>query len=377
MTIAVVGAGMIGSAAARHLAEDGQDVVLIGPGEPADKRNHTGVFASHHDEGRITRRLATSRFWSRVSGASIARYRDIETRSGIPFFTPAGAMMAAPAQHEFIRAAQAVRDAERLNAESLSPEEVARRFPFFRFPGDVLALYEAGAGHISPRGLVAAQRKLARDASARWIEEEVLALSRCPEGVRITTPSGQMTVDKAIIATGAMSDHLAPRPAGQTVYARTIAFFEISESEAQRLARMPSLVFREDGPAEPYLLPPIRYPDGKIYVKLGGDPEDRILSTPQEIGDWFRSGGNGRVRDHLHAQIRRLMPALDILSVTMEACVTTFTPSGRPVIDWLDERIAFATGGNGAAAKCSDELGRLAACLILGREAPHLSETTL
>ncbi|MEO1277273.1 MAG: FAD-dependent oxidoreductase, partial [Pseudomonadota bacterium] len=94
MRIAVVGAGLIGAAAARHLALMGHQVVLIGPGEPENKRTHQGVFASHYDEGRITRSLATSRFWAEVSRAAIGRYGDIAAHGA--FFAEVGAIMAAP-----------------------------------------------------------------------------------------------------------------------------------------------------------------------------------------------------------------------------------------------------------------------------------------
>jgi sarcosine oxidase len=40
----VVGKGMMGAAAARHLALSGAKVALIGPDEPTDWANHTGVF---------------------------------------------------------------------------------------------------------------------------------------------------------------------------------------------------------------------------------------------------------------------------------------------------------------------------------------------
>ena len=70
------------------------------------------------------------------------------------------------------------------------------------------------------------------------------------------------------------------------------------------------------------------------------------------------------------------MPDLAVRAVQMDACVTTFTPSGRPVIDWLSARIAAASGGNGAGAKCSDELGRLGSILIAGGQEALLTQTT-
>ena len=78
---AVVGRGLTGAAAARHLAEQVPDVVLIGPDEPADRQTHGGVFASHYDEGRITRTIDPDENWARLANRSIARYRDIEARS--------------------------------------------------------------------------------------------------------------------------------------------------------------------------------------------------------------------------------------------------------------------------------------------------------
>ncbi|WP_112324096.1 NAD(P)/FAD-dependent oxidoreductase [Oceanibium sediminis] len=376
MKIAVIGAGLIGAGAARHLTGMGHEVALIGPDEPAKKRTHAGVFASHYDEGRITRILATDAFWSDVSRASIARYGAIASAGGIGFYTNCGAMMAGPAGHPFTEGAARVRQQRAVPSEELEGALLAARFPCFAFPGGTRAFHETTGGHISPRRLVAAQIAAATRAGAVRIREVVSSVTPAAAQVTITTPSASHTADRVLIATGAMTDHIAPRPPGQRVYARTVALFEVDEPEAARLAGMPSLVFRGEGAAEPYLLPPIRYPDGKLYLKLGGDPVDVQLHTPEEIGDWFRSSGNGDVRDHLEAQIRTLMPDLAIRATKMDACVTTFTATGRPVIDWADERIALATGGNGAGAKCSDELGRLAATLISGGADPLLHQTT-
>src|SRR5262245_16509637 len=90
----IVGRGLMGSAAARHLAARGRRVLLIGPAEPVNKAGHDGLFASHYDEGRITRRADKSLIWSRLASRSIERYREIETQSGITFYQEVGSMMA-------------------------------------------------------------------------------------------------------------------------------------------------------------------------------------------------------------------------------------------------------------------------------------------
>ncbi|MEM8868767.1 MAG: FAD-dependent oxidoreductase [Pseudomonadota bacterium] len=377
MRIGVVGCGLIGAAAARHLAKGGHEVLLIGPNEPGDKRRHTGVFGSHYDEGRITRRLATERFWAEVSSASIDRYGEISKESGIRFHTPCGAMIAGARDMDFMGKAEAVRTAMDLDAEELDASRLAAHAPYFCFPQTFHAFHEhSGGGHISPRRLVRAQARAANRHGARHIARPVTALTEHPDSVVLHTEAEDHTVDRALIAAGAMTDHIAPTTVPQKVFGRTVALFEVDHRQARRLTAMPSLVFRwSDVPGEPYLLPPIRYPDGKIYLKLGGDPDDLHLTSAKDICDWFRAGGRTGVRDHLANSIRRLMPGLEIRSTKMDACVTSFTPSGRPVIDWLSSRVATATGGNGAGAKCSDELGRLGAALTTGVADPQLEHT--
>ena len=90
--LAVIGRGMIGSAAARHLSKMGHDVALIGPDEPADYSRHSGVFGSHYDEGRITRRFDPEPFWVQMNCAAISRYDEISAESGVEFYREVGAL---------------------------------------------------------------------------------------------------------------------------------------------------------------------------------------------------------------------------------------------------------------------------------------------
>ena len=66
--------------------------------------------------------------------------------------------------------------------------------------------------------------------------------------------------------------------------------------------------------------------------------------------------------------VEKLMPELRYQSVHTGSCVTSFTPTGKPYIGHVSERVAVLTGGNGAGAKCSDELGRLGAEMLAGSD---------
>lgn len=81
----VVGKGLLGSAAARHLACGGVRTALIGPDEPVNKSSHTGVFASHYDEGRITRGLDPDADWSRLAVQSMCDMMKLREKVRLSF----------------------------------------------------------------------------------------------------------------------------------------------------------------------------------------------------------------------------------------------------------------------------------------------------
>jgi sarcosine oxidase len=133
---------------------------------------------------------------------------------------------------------------------------------------------------------------------------------------------------------------------------------------------MPSMIFEhEDIMLGIYMLPPIRYPDGKIYLKIGGDPTDILLPSEQDVRDWFKTDGNLEIAEHLRKTVAELVPSLAVKSISTTSCVTSYPPTGYPAIGWTSSpSIAVMAGGCGSAAKSSDEIGRLGASLLLDGE---------
>ncbi len=183
MRIAVVGRGLIGAAAARHLALMGHDVVLIGPDEPAEKSSHQGVFASHYDEGRITRSLDPDGFWADVSRASIERYAEIESASGVRFFTGCGALMAGARGSDWLARVGEVRESRRIASRQMRSAELRAAFSYLLLPDDSEAFYEPkDAGHVNPRRLVQAQGIAFTRAGGRIFPASVKSLRESKEG---------------------------------------------------------------------------------------------------------------------------------------------------------------------------------------------------
>lgn len=361
--IAVIGRGLMGSAAAKYLAQAGLAPTLIGPDEPVDKARHRGVFASHYDEGRISRKNATDPYWADASIESIARYSDIERESGIQFFSPVGALMAGEDLGEFMRDARRVAKQFEIDCEDHNRNGLAEHIPSVCLPNGWSALWErTESGYLSPRRLVAAQTRIATASGAEVIESPASALERTPDGIRVRVANETYTFDQVLVAAGGMTDHVLGREANYRVCGRTVTFFELSEAEAKRLSDLPSLVIGTD--EGHYALPPIRYPNGKTYMKLGGDPDDLVLSSPNDIGDWFRTGGRDIAREHQEEWFHTMFPEVAVEQTSTAACITTWTDDFRPEIATLTDGLHVVSAGNGAGAKCSDELGRRGAALI-------------
>lgn len=60
-----------------------------------------------------------------------------------------------------------------------------------------------------------------------------------------------------------------------------------------------------------------------------------------------------------------LFSGLKVEKVSGDGCLTSHTPNAEPYIDLIACGFGVALGGNGYAAKASDEIGRLAARLVL------------
>lgn len=369
----IVGAGMMGAAAARHLSQWTDGVALIGPEEPADPQHHQGVFASHYDEARITRTIDPDPVWARLAHQSIARYGAIAAESGIEFYTESGCLLVGPRRaNRPSYVGNVVEAASRLGvqAQLLDDDGLRQRFSCFAFPKDSEGVWEPErAGHINPRRLVKAQTVLAERQGCALIRQTVTSIREENGQAMATTAEGETySAGKALVAAGGFSINkaLLPRRLDLSVYARTVAFYQVDEDAMDEWREVPSLIWKwteeDDGI---YLLPPVRYPDGRIYLKIGGDPDDVQLQDEPEVRSWFRSGGRQSTHSHLTQVMERLMPRLDLSRTSRAACVTSFTPTGYPAISMsASNKIGVLSGGCGAAAKSSDEIGRLGAELL-------------
>ncbi|RUM08238.1 NAD(P)/FAD-dependent oxidoreductase [Rhizobium chutanense] len=368
----IIGRGMMGAAAARYLSSMADGIALIGPREPEERKAHHGVFASHYDEARITRTFDGNLAWGTFAARALERYREIEASSGISFYSEVGCLFAGPTpkdEQDYINRALTVSRTLGSDIETIAPSQLRERFSYLAVDPDFTGYFERKrAGHINPRALVHAQARLAERGGVSLIEATATSVRDVGSHVEVTTGDRRYSAERVLVAAGGFSNFhaLLPRPVDTRVMARTVVFYEIGEREMAVFGDMPSTIVLGDREEDHiYILPPVRYPDGKTYLKLGGDTEGLSFGRLEDAGVWFRSDGSAAERDHLCRIALQLMPALAGCPVTSAPCVANFTSTGYPYIGFTQSpRVAVLTGGNFVAAKSSDELGRLGALLL-------------
>ncbi|MEZ5177468.1 MAG: FAD-dependent oxidoreductase [Acidimicrobiales bacterium] len=310
--VVVVGLGLVGAGALRHLAAEGLDVVGVGPPEPETGTwaTHPGPFASHYDSGRITRLLDARFEWAELAARSIAEYPTIAEHGGIGFHTPAGTVFAS-ADPDHIARLDAV--GHRVGARHEVLGSVADGLPAtddgrvlvadgrLALPaGSTVVAEPAPAGFVDPRRMLAAQLAAARRHGAGVVEAAATAVEPDPEGWRVTTAYGHdLRAPRVVVATGAHTDG-TDLPGGRfagRVRPETVVIATLGADEAARLAGIPSVLAHLPGSsfADLYQVPPTAYPDGSVGLKLGATLREwEPLATGEARRAWMAGSGHER-----------------------------------------------------------------------------------
>ncbi|WP_436758828.1 FAD-dependent oxidoreductase [Streptosporangium sp. V21-05] len=368
--VAVIGAGLMGSATAWELARRGHAVTLI---EAYDVGHRRG---SSHGTSRIYRRAYADPEYVRLTGLSGELWRELENDTGTSLLRVTGGLDLG-----------AERDPEglaRLLAEAgvphelLSPGAAAERWPFMRFEGPVLHHPEAGTADAD--ATVAAAVTRAAELGAQVITGvRFTGAEPLPDGrVRLRTEGPEVTAG------------VRPRTEGPEVTAATVVV-----AAGPWLPELAGLL------GVPVELPPLRVTQQQVFHFLSHDPEARwpvFVHTdgPQIYG--LPSGGDGgslpavkvaqhdagrpvtattrdgvvdpASRDVVTSHVRKWLPGLDPAPLTEASCLYTITPDEDFVLDRVGPFV-IASPCSGHGAKFAPLIGRMTADLALGHTAPH------
>lgn len=371
----VIGAGPLGSSTARHLADRGDSVLVIGPEEPSDFADHRGTWSGHYDSGRMCHVLEIPVLTGMLTTRSVRRFPDLVARTGIDFRTPVPCLSVNPRDTAGDVAAEWFdRDVLAGNARDLGvsvdlldEEDLRRTYPQLEFEPEHVGVLQPDGMIVDPRELVRAQLAAATSSGAEILRDRVVAVEDQGDYREVVTSSGTRHKARSIVlALGAATNAsgLLPRPLQLYTFGATVVLFEV-EDEAE--VDMPAMMYlkRRDGRSlfGGVVMSPVRYPDGRRYLKVAGSSVmDTPLDSPEEIAAWVRTGGNAADIDEATAVVRDLLPGIRLGDARTRPCLTCATATNHPYIDRVDEHTVLAVEGE-RGAMAADEIGRLTAGL--------------
>lgn len=385
--VAVVGAGPMGSAAARHLSLETSSVALIGPEDVLDFSTHEGAWSGWADQGRAFATIDVPLASGLISRRAGRRFAGLAEQTGIEFTTPNPQLTIAPLDavapeiddpdfgviHE--TTALDYRDPTLLlqraadlgvRAEYTEKDALASYAPTLTLPAGHYGIYQPDSFIINPRRLVAAQIAAAQSQGVTRVVDEAASWSRIPGGFEVVLRSGRtIRAAQIVLAAGVYLNlsGLSPKPVSMYMFGLTVGLVEVAADTPRFPTLLAELALGERS-YNGIIAPPIQYPDGKFYIKSAG-PHMTPLESSQQAAEWVRSGGDAAEAEMIAATLSVLAPGIERLSTRTRPCIVSMNERvGYPMIGAIEDGVILVTEGENGVSM-SDEAGRLAARLVL------------
>ena len=244
--VIVVGAGVMGAAAAWRLARLGGEVVLL---EQFEAGHDHG---SRHGVARVFRFSYDEARYVAMAMEALPLWRRLEEDSGQALLTVTGGFdMGSPARLEAHQEALDVRGAV---WDLVDGAEVSRRFPAVAPPPDAKILFQPDAGVLAADRAVHAMVDVATKRGVELRERtRVSAIRPGGAGVEVVTEKGTWNANVAVVTAGAWAKPLLAGAGIELPVSpsrETVAFFPVNTGTA-----LPVFVEWLEGPGPLYALP--------------------------------------------------------------------------------------------------------------------------
>ena len=351
----IVGAGAVGAAAFRAASEAGARVLCLEQFTPAGERG------SSHGHSRIFRHAYFEHpDYVPLLRHSTARFETLERESGTAALHRCGMLVVGPAGSTVVRGSLESARRWRLPVSEFGNEELAARFPWFRFPPGSHAAFETDAGFVRSEATVHASITLA---TARGGElrstSRVSSIIDDDNGVAVLTDGAVERASAVIVAAGPWTASLLPELAPLLSVTRQVQAW-IEPMPGTDATGMPCWYLDRGEDLRPLygLAPdPLAAGDGAAarsrHPKLGLHGSDEIVDPML---------GARPVDDLDRALLRRacedVAPPLAGRVEDACTCLYTMSPDGQFLLGSRGGgRIHFAAGLSGHGFKLSPALG--------------------
>jgi sarcosine oxidase len=351
--VIVLGVGGMGSATAYHLARRGKRVLGLErydiPHDLGSSHGYTRIIrlAYYEDPSYVMLLHRAYELWS-----------DLERVSGEKLLHITGSIDAGPADSWVFKGSLQSCVEHGLPHEVLTGAELAQRFPGYRLPHEILALFQPKGGFLTPERCIIAYVMAAQALGAEIHgREEVLDWEPRGDGVRVITNRDVYEADRLVITAGAWDSKQLDFLQGLAVPERQVlAWFQPERPEYFTPENFPVFnLLVEEGRF--YGFPVHGVPGFKIgkyhHFEEMGDPDllDRSAYPYDE--------------DVLRDLTARYFPDACGPTMSLKSCLFTNTTDKHFIIDLHPTypQVSFAAGFSGHGYKFASVIGEVMADL--------------
>jgi sarcosine oxidase len=355
--VLIVGAGVMGCAAAYQLAKDGARVLLFDQFTVGHDRG------SSHGPSRIIRLAYDSLDYIALARASYALWRELEAESGERLLTQVGGLDIGMPEALALDEIRATYVAAGVPFAALDRDAMMARFPQFQLPDGTVGLYQADYSLLAAdRCVMALASQARRHGAVIHASEPVSAIRATSGGVELRTDQGVYSAERAIVSAGSWMRPLLRQldlDLPLTVQKEQVAFFRARDPAAFMPGRLPLVIHRFPKTTSLGSVFPIFDHAGvKVMIDRTGpevapDDPDRSIDMP--------------LLENLRAYASELLPGLTGEVIEAVSCRYTMTPDEHFIIDRhpAHPQIAIASPCSGHGFKFGAVLGRVLADLAL------------
>jgi sarcosine oxidase len=357
--VAIVGAGVMGAAAACELAREGASVALI------DQSLMPNPRAASIDHSKVFRFAYPDPFYVKLAVDALKRWREIESASGARLITQTGALLLGNHEPSFeSECFDAMRSLE-LETDKLDSTQLSIRFPQFNSGAVDYAVYDPSGAILHAETAVRALIQLARERRVEIVEgQRVIDVKQSGSSLSAVTEFGrEIRCKGALIASGPWSRKLVPfLEHSLTTTRQEIVYFEPKPSDLSfEQSEFP--IFLELGSG--FYGFPIHHAGAMKIANHHKGVEVDPNAAEDQVGEVFVQ----RCRNFFS----QFIPGLaDARVRETRTCIYNNTPDDDFIIDWHPEldRVLIVTGFSGHGFKFGPTIGRIGAELLMTGRAP-------
>ena len=357
----IIGVGGMGSATAYHLAKRGWKVLGL------EKYDIPHEMGSSHGYSRMIRyTLQEHPSYVPLVRRAYELWHELEDAAGETLVVTTGSVRAGPPDSLYFKNALESCDVHNIPYEVLTAPELNARFPGYRFPDEIAAIFQADGGFLLPEQCIVHHVRAAEEAGAEiHSQESVLDWETKGDGVQVRTDRDTYTANKLVVTAGAWAGKLVPAVAELAVPERQVlGWFEPERPELFQPETFPVFgILAEEG--RYYGFPIYSVPGFKIgrshHLEQKIDPDDMDRDVHAEDEAILRQA------------VSRYFPLAAGRLLDKKTCIYTNTPDEHFMIGVLPDQpqVSVAAGFSGHGFKFASVIGEIMADLAQKGETSH------